>query len=283
MQKFALFDSSYDIKNSTQYTLSIQLSLNGLSFSIYNPESNQHIALKHYKIKEDLLKDDYHKSIRDILKKDVDLNAEYKNVRLLYCSDKNTLIPTPYFDKNLLKKYFEFNHIMDDLDEIHFDKIECINAYNIFTLPNQVAIDLTQQFKNVLFFHHATPFIENHIKNNTSKIGYKVFVKQNPSFFDLMVTKAKDLLLYNSYQHKTIDDIVFFILYVFDKYNISAKGTGLVLQSSIEDKEDLKSSLKTYIENVKHEETSNNFNYSNSFKKSILDQYINLFNLTNCE
>ena len=282
MHSIDCVDSAFDITNFSNYKLSIQVALNGLSFCIQDKLAKKFIALKFYPIKTDLLKEDFYKKVEDIINDDKELKGDFDSVSFMFCTNKCTMVPSIFFDINNLKKYFEFNQHMDDLDELHYDMINEIDGFNVYTVPNQIAIDISRKFPEVKFFHHATSFIKNNIKQNTSLIGYKVFIQLNYDFFDIIITKARDLILFNTFKYKNADDLVFFVCYIFNQFNLSFENVDITLQGNTLDPAEYENKLGEYFKNVKVERPLSSSMYSDTIKTEYRQSYHNLFNRLTC-
>ncbi|MFC2096458.1 DUF3822 family protein [Bacteroidota bacterium] len=282
MQDFAFNDETLDINLTQSYFLSIQVSVNGLSFCILDPVREKYIAFSNINFQKDLVLDDLYNVLEDHLHKNELLSKKYKHVKLIWLSHKNTLIPNVYFKKENLKKYFEFNQKLEDLDEIHFNKLKYIDAYSIFTVPNQVANIFIKQFPKISFYNQQAPFIENTFLKYHSD-SKKVFVNINYGFIDLIIIEKGKLLLYNNFAYKTDTDIIYFVLYVFDQFKLNTQDTELILSGHINKESKLYSKLNEFIGHIKFDKPTEDFAYSYTFKKIPQHSFINLFNLHLCE
>ncbi|MCK5169515.1 MAG: DUF3822 family protein [Bacteroidales bacterium] len=282
MQDFAFVDETLDINITQSYYLSIQVSLNGLSFCILDPVRNKYIALSHQNIKNDLTFNDFLNIIENIIKKDDLLSHSYKSTKLIWLSNKNTLIPKSYFNKENLKKYFEFNQKLNDLDEIHFKELKYVDAYSIFVVPNQIANMFIKQFPDLNFYNQQIPFIEHALFKYHSE-SKKVFVNVNDEFIDLSITENGKLLLYNNFVYRTELDMIYFIMYVFDQFNLNTENTELILSGFIDKKTSIYSKLKGFISRLKFDKLSDDLSYSYTFNQVPPQSFTNLFNLHLCE
>ena len=282
MQDFAFVDETLDINITQSYYLSIQVSLNGLSFCILDPVRNKYIALSHQNFENDLVFDDLLNTIENIIKKDDLLSRSYKSTKLIWLSNINTLIPDIYFKKENLKKYFEFNQKFDYLDEIHFKKLKYVDAYSVFIVPNQIANIFIKQFPDLNFYNQQIPFIEHALFKYHSELK-KVFVNVNDEFIDLSITENGKLLLYNNFVCKAESDMIYFIMYVFDQFNLNTENTELILSGFIDKKTSIYSKLKGFISHIRFDKLPEDFSYSYTFNHVPPQSFTNLFNLHLCE
>lgn len=282
MQDFAFVDETLDINITQSYYLSIQVSLNGLSFCILDPVRNKYIALSHQNFETDLIFDDFLNTIKEYIEKNDLLNHTFKSTKLIWLTNKNTLIPNSFFKKENLKKYFEFNQKLDDLDEIHYKKLKYVDAYSIFIVPNQIANIFIKQFPDLNFYNQQMPFIEHTLFKYHSELK-KVFVNINDEFIDMSITENGKLLFYNNFVYKTESDIIYFIMYVFDQFNLNTENTELILSGFIDKKTSIYSKLKGFISHMRFNKLSEDFSYSYTFNQVPPQSFTNLFNLHLCE
>ena len=282
MQDFAFVDETLDINLTQSYYLSIQVSLDGLSFCILDSVRVKYIALNHVNFQKDLIFDDLLDTIEDYIENNELLSYKYKSTKLIWVTKKNTLIPNSYFDQNKLKQYFEFNQKLDDLDEIHFNELKYVDAYSVFIIPNQIANIFSKQFQNITYYNQQIPFIEHALFKHHSE-NKKVIVNVNTDFIDLCIIENSKLLLYNNFAYKAEMDIIYFILYVFDQFKLDTQSTELYLNGFIDKNKSLYNQLYRFIKHLKFDKLSEEFSYSYTFNKIPSHSFTNLFNLHLCE
>ncbi len=282
MQNFAFIDETLDINLTQSYFLSIQVNLDGLSFCILDPVREKYIAFSNIKFQENLNHDDFYDVLEDLIANHNLLKLSYKYTKIIWLSKKNTLIPNSYFQKEDLKKYFEFNQKLHDLDEIHYTELKYVQAYSIFTIPNTAANIFVKQYSKVSFYNQQSPFIEYSLFKYHSE-AKTVFANINHDFIDLCIIENGKLLLYNNFTYKSDNDIIYFILYVFDQFKLNTQQTELILSGNFDKNSKLQIKLNEFISHIKLNKPSEDFSYSYTFKKIPKHCFINLFNLNLCE
>ena len=276
-------DETFDLNQTGNYHISIQAGLDGYSFSVLDPVRNKYILLKHYKFSDisdiTLLEDKIH----EIQQNDEFLSREYKSVLFSYQSPKYTIIPGPLFNKENLRAYFEFNQHLDDLDEILYNKLNNTDAYNLFIIPARLAGLVKRAFDNVRYYHQVTPFIENGLMQHGGKTFRRsVLVNLYGKYADVIVVQGEKLLLSNTFPWKTDQDLVYFILYVYEQLKLSGEDVPLVISGSIKKRSEAYELLKVYIKKVGFESRNDTFQYSYTLNDIDLHWFTNLFNLKLC-
>jgi len=243
---------------------------------------NKFIVLQHTLIQTHTTFDDYLDNIEKLIESTDLFHHQYKKVKLVWISNKNTLIPSSLFNTDNLKKYFEFNQKLNDLDEIHYTELKYANAYSVFTIPNQIATIFTRLYSNISFYNQQTPAIENALfKYNSS--DFKVIINVENEFFDLTITQKGKLLLYNNFIYKNEIDMIYYIMYSFEQLQINPESIDVVLSGILtkNSKEYIK--LKEFIRHIRFEKHSEENSFSYTFNKIPSHHFTNLFNLNLCE
>ena len=282
MPDIDLIDKSLDKENTRNYHLSIQADLNGFSFCILDIAKKIYLGLRHYQLKDVYHTENYVDKLTEIFKEDNLLNKQFKSSSFVYLTQKSTLIPESFFDKSNLKAYFEFNQSLNELDEINYNFITEINAYNIFTVPNNIVNEVVNRLKNVNLFHQATPFIKSIFKKDIKTESECVYVNMNNKFIDIGVAVENRLLLYNTFQFQKETDLLYFVLYIYNQLNLDTRKSRLFISGEQSDKTQYYNELKKYITAVKYLEPVD-FLFSDVLKKYDKYKFLNLFNLVSCE
>ncbi len=278
-----LIDETLDINQTKNYHISIQAGLNGYSFLILDPLRNKYILLKHIQFPDGMTPVMLEDKIAGIHKNDEFLAREYKSVYFSWQSPKYTLIPGPLFKRDCLRSYFEFNQVLDDLDEINYNALQGIDAYNIFVIPSELSNIIYRSCKNVTFFHHVTPFIEHCLINHGGKDHMATVVANTyGNNIDVAVISGEELLLCNTFPWKEDSDLIYFILYVYDQLKLDTAGVPLFLAGEISRKSTVYDLLKSYIGKIRLEKQSEHFTYSYTFNETDHHRFLNLFNLKLC-
>ncbi|MBN1116101.1 MAG: DUF3822 family protein [Bacteroidales bacterium] len=243
------------INNIKNQEISIQASLGGFSFCINNSESGECLAFRNYKFENTLLEDELIRKINKITDSENFLANDFNKIRITYFNQSSTLIPEEFFDVNNLRKYFEFSQSLEDLDEIHYNKISEITLYNVFSIPNY----LTEIFytlypnKNIEFTHQASKLIRLglslHAKNNTC-----IIISLNSHFFDLVVFEDGELALSNSYQYANDSDFVYFFLYAMKQLKINNEEQEVYVLGEMMNDKNITKELSKYTKKIIHPE-----------------------------
>ncbi len=233
MQNISLFHESFNLRKLSSYLLNIQVSEEGLFYTINDSVRKQCIAVvaNEYENKAESLIDKF----QSIVKSDVYLNKHYKAVNFFLVSDKLTLVPADFFDKKYIKDYFKFNHFLKPDEEVHFAYIEEIKAYLLYAFPSVLINFLVNHFPEIRFFHSAYPFIKNifRIDADASEIFETVGLNFSENFFEIFIVKKQKPVLYNNFSFNTPEDALFYIAAILNKISANTKRISMFAQGDI--------------------------------------------------
>ncbi len=281
MDNIRLIDESLDPINKPFYHLSIQASLDGLSFSIFDTRARKYLALNHISIGNDVPVFKYPEHLNKVISEDDLLKGDYKDIFCIWENSRTTLLPSALYNKDNLKTYFEFNQVLEDLDELHADHLDPLDAYLIYPIHHEIANTFIRFHPRIKFFNQATPFIDYCLKGINDH-GTKVYANFQEKFFDILVFDGSSLLLHNSFLYRNEKDIIYFVLHVYDKLKLDTKETGIVLSGLVNKDPGTMGIIKKYIRSVQLASPDDQFQYSANINTVLARQFINLFNLYSC-
>ena len=281
--EFEFLDETIDLNSTSNYHLSIQLGLDGFSFSILNPESKKYIALKNYpnlNANSEIITLDW---IKSILKEDEFLNRNFKSVAVIFVTSNSVLVPDPLFKKENLKDYFDFNLDLPESQSIQNTKIERADSWSLFPVQTDILDILKEKFLNLNVFHQSAPFINNILSNtkNTDE-STQANVHLYGKFFDLAVIDKQKLQLYNCFSYRHVNDLLYYILYVFDQLKLPAESTTLQLSGKVTRQSSFFENLRRYVKKVDFAKRDPFYKYSYTFSKVPEHTFSNLLNLYPC-
>ncbi|NJK86852.1 MAG: DUF3822 family protein [Bacteroidales bacterium] len=252
----------------------------GVSFVFWTNRLKNYVAFKKYRL--DKVKDPENliDRLEKIFNEDNLLDKPYSSTSFIFLTQKSTLVPSEFFDESKIKDFFEFNQTLDDLDELNYNYIPAIDAYNIFAIPNYIANHVYDKFRNIKFYHQATPFIQSLVNGFEEQNG--VHINLNHDFFDIGVIENSALKFYNTFKFLNDTDLLYFIMFVVNQLKIDIQSSLFTVCGESVDKPVLIEALNKYLPNLSYLEPVYP-DFSDIFKKLSCHKYFNLFYLANCE
>ncbi len=278
----SLVDNNFDKNITTSYFLSIQLALDGFSFCVLDPISNEYIQFYSRQLS-------LNENIFDILCQEIKdnptLGYSYQKVFILYNSKQTTLVPDALFQKDKESTFLNFCFQNKNSEEHLFfnNKIRMADSYCVYSIPKRIITELHMHFSNLYFFTQTAPFIENALLNTTNDaLHYHVHINIQDSFFEIIVTTGNDLIMHNNFKFKDKKEFLYFVLFVFEQLKLNTHLTNVFLSGLVSKNDEIYSLLKRYIKHVKVNSETRHFKFSGIFKNVPLQNYLNLFNIPLC-
>jgi len=243
-------DKSLESDHFKKLILSIQLKLDGFSFSILNDELNKIVAIVDYKLEDVKHPLQLLDGIKEIYKDSSLLKMNFHKIKVSHVNSISTLVPVALFDDDNLRSYLEFNHKLLDNEYLTYDIIdseEIANIYSPFTVVNNFFFEKYGEF---IYKHFSTVLIENFIEQSNSNQDLKMFVHVQGTQFEIVVVENKKLILYNSYQYLTKEDLVYYILFVAEQLKQNPEDFDLELFGEIEPYSEIYALIYKYVRNV---------------------------------
>ncbi len=247
-----LRNSETDSLNPEDNYLSIQLSLDGFSFCVYNKIQNKIEAVGIYEF--DNLNGSPYKQlecIKELFIKEKLLQLNYKSVFVSHFNNLVTQVPQPLFNKKKLAQYLQFTVKVLENDFIAYDELEnseIINVYIPFVNVNNFLLDTYESFD---YKHSSTVLIENLLNQYKNLDGSFCFVNVTAHNFEIVVIKNKKLELFNFFSFTCKEDFIYYILFTAEQLNLNPEEFELILMGDIEKESELYDIVYQYIRNVK--------------------------------
>lgn len=250
VEPLKLTNNNLVLSNQNDYTLSIQISLDGFSFCLHNNTIESIETLNHYPFKV-LTPEAILSQVKTIFKDEPLLNKTYNKVSVCHINNLSALVPKSLFDKAHLKNYLEFSVKTLENDFFDFDEIEIIDAVNVYIPYVNLNNFFIDQFGSFTYQHISSLLIKQLIGQNGLSTDSQMFVHINNSHFEMVVIKSQKLQLYNTFSYQTKEDFIYYILFVAEQLGLNPNEFNLYLLGNISRTDNLYTMAYKYIKNVK--------------------------------
>ncbi len=170
-------------------------------------------------------------------------------------------------------------------EDVKYDAIQIkqISAYQVFAYPSFYESLLNQTLREYKMIHFSVPMIESLlIKNKNKIIGKKVFLHVRNNYIDIVILEEDGLLFYNTFEYVTQEDLLYYLLYVFENQKLNPEEVPLVITGNIEKTSQVFELIKTYIRNISFGARIEAFSYSYLFDTMPKHQQAYLFDAFLC-
>jgi hypothetical protein len=282
MLQFELLDETLDLNKTPYYHLSIQASLDGFLFAILDPGRSKYLGIKGYHFDASTDPDLRYQNIQGILDADPFLQRTYQGVSCIQVESRSTLLPAALFDRDHLKLYFEFNHVLNDLDELHYNYLKPADAYLVFPIFSEITNLYLKRWLNIRFYHQATPLADLLLSPDVPREKL-VAVNFNPGHLDILAVGSGKLKYLNNFKFRSEEDALYFMLFVYDKLGLDQETTPLLISGEMDKFTQQPSRLKRYFRKLSFQTAPSGFQYPPSFQKVQEHSLLNLLRIYRCE
>jgi hypothetical protein len=274
--KFATMSINATITEKKYKKLSIQVSLTGLSFCVFDTLNNVILTVKEIQF------DTFHKATKieelfgDAFRSNLELNDSYDEILVIHNNNLSTFVPEPLFDENFLGSYLQYNTKVFDTDFFAFDEIphyQMNTVYIPYVNINNFFIDQFGSFN----YKHANSILVNKLLDASKNIDdKKMIVNFNTGHFEIIVVQNQKLLLFNSFDYQTPEDFLYYLLFTAEQLNMNPENFKLELLGTITEDDGFYQLAYKYIRNVSFYDVTN-LQKSNSFSTAQNQKHFILF------
>jgi len=240
-----------DISKIERKQLSIQFSLDGFSFSIFDMDLLEFIVFDKYEFN---IVNNNPKELLSIIKKifveNSFLSLKFEKVLVVHQNNLSSFVPFPIFDEDNLETYIKFNNKIYNTDFIVYDYVVNQDMVSVFVPYVNINNFLIDQYGSFEYKHYSSILVENLLNNYSSKNKNHFFVNLSKNNFEIIVSNNKKLLLYNTFEYKTIEDLLYYILFTFDQLNLNVEEVEVELLGSVNLDSNFYNTLYEYVRNI---------------------------------
>ncbi len=277
-QACSFIDEAFDAKQTLNFRLIIEIGIDGLLVAVNERSKNKYIALENYTFQNVYGFDVVCELLDEIIKDSTLIKHKYGAVVCMVVNNLSTLVPNPLFEEDKKKLYLKFNTSLQGDDLIVVDDLKNLDAKNVFAIPYSLKGKLDHLFSKITYHHFSSPLIDSLLSQNKNKSNKKLFVHIQSSHFETIVIEDKNLLFYNTFNHHSAEDFIYYLLFVCEQLQLNPENIEVVLLGEVEKSSDIYSIAQKYIRNLKFGERFDSADYSYQLQTLPKHFYFTLFN-----
>lgn len=267
-----------DIDSFSKNSLSILITQDGLSYSIYDIDNNKMQALVSKQFSANA---NHCEEIRQFLIDEDVLAMQFYNVNIVYATKCVTIIPDVIFEENQAENIFALNRRIADDEKILYSKLPKSQTVIIFSAKKEIVELLDKLFVKYSILPQSHTFIESGLTR--TKISEKpnsprMFVQVFENFFEVLVIDKTQIANYNTYGYKSSNDILYFIVNTFEQLGLPQEECEVVFSGFIEPDDLAVIHLKKFVRNVYFESINRDYKYFYRFQEFAPYYFYNFIN-----
>nr|WP_302829840.1 DUF3822 family protein [uncultured Bacteroides sp.] len=236
-----------DFSKSEQYTLSIRLSTDGFSFSVFNPLNDGELSFYERDVEESLsLTANLKQTFREVEW----LNHTFRRVNVIMADKRFTFIPLEFFEDEQAETVFYHNHPQRENETVQYNILPKNNIVVLFGMDKSACTFLNEEYPNIKFYSQASPLIEFFATKSRLGNSRKMYAHLRKDAIDIYTYERGRLLLANSFTCKEMNDRIYYLLYIWKQLGMEQERDELHLTGSLSDKDQLLPELRKFIRQV---------------------------------
>lgn len=264
--------------------LFILIGQESLQYCILDTEKNTFIALTDFRLPSSpKSKEVFYAEISQLFSEEEALKKKYPAVVIGLDSAVHTLVPAPLYDADQNKKYLEFNFGPADNGSLRVDRLEEIDAFNIYGTPQGLLDVVVNHFGEAALIHRSSALLKAiyHYQNiHPARAG--IFLNIREQFIDLVSMEGGRLAFFNSYACSSKEDVLYYTLYALEQLSRQPENVQLLISGIIDGNSDLYRLLVQYIYQVSFTDRINLWEYSPLLGQLPSHRFLELYALALC-
>ncbi len=252
-------------ENNTSKTLSIQVSLNGLSFCIVSAD-HEVIALEQENFGLQFTPEQVLNRIKSTFDNNLTLKENFDTIEVMYQNDLYTLVPMSLFDENQASEYLKYNIKVLDSDFIAYDELDQHDMVMVYIPYANINNFFFDTFGSFTYKHSCTILVNSLLSKEKNKESSTVFAHMHKKYFDLVIIKNGKLMLCNTFKHDTKEDFLYYLMFTTEQMKLNPEEFELVLLGDIRKESEYYDIAYKYIRKIRFGDQLSNFSISEHVK-----------------
>ena len=243
--------------------LSIQVSLNGLSFCALSKDEKRILFFKDLLFPRKMSPQQVLQQIEKLYEQEAFLKEQQPEVIILFSNELYSLVPQVYFNEENASEYLKYNTRILETDYVAHDEIgdgKMVNVFIPYTNINNFFFDRYGAFE----YRHCVSVLAEEflIQNRFQTEGTRVYLNCFPGGYDLLVFQKSQLLLANTFKCTTAEDFIYYLLFTAEQLDLDPASFELMLLGRIKEHSDYYDIAYTYVKEIKFLNTSFGYIFS---------------------
>jgi hypothetical protein len=251
-------DQSFDLDRTNEYKLSIQVSLDGFSFSVVRVYDNRLVGLKNIPAKISTEKF-IARRFSEWVQSEEFFNHSFSDIEVQYNTGNFTLLPGVFFKEEKQNELAAMLFEQEVTSQVvsNFDEISEIQF--LFTLPVDLYGEITSKFGNCNIIHPVAALAKKYPSGFAEGEKSALLCFSKNSFILLLFSEDK-LLLTNRFYFSHANDVVYYLMAVLNQHKVRPADTKISLSGEIIHGSQPENLLREYFSKIEFWQPTNPMN-----------------------
>ncbi len=274
----------FDLDAIADYQLFLSIGRDGLRVAVMDINSKYLVFLEDYQFNGNLRSEDLVAGLSRIFESHLFLKANFWNgVNVSLRGDLFTLIPNEHFEEKASLKYLKLLGEVPDDTYIYHSNQNSLDAKNVFVVDKELASwlqDMVYPSCKIYFTHQTSALIEGIFQNNSGTYPVQMHVHVERDYLTIIVNRNRVLELCNTFQYKTAQDFIYYVLFIIDELRLDPRTCKLNLYGHINMDSAIYELVYKYIKEISMlKEPLKKINFSSNFDTFPYYKYFDLLSM----
>jgi hypothetical protein len=228
-------------------SLIIELSSSLISFCELQSTQNKPLFICHYPI-DNTLNDTLEQQLVNAVKHFQFSKKQYEHVSVNYFTHQFTLCPNAFYSSDNSRSMLEFN-TGPTLNKLILNDDINPDIKLIYSIDESLKSSLGQIFPHHTLKHTLT------VLSKLTLVSEELAREQailaiHSTYIEVVLKHNQKLLLANQYPAKTQEDILYYVLFILEQYQLNPLTTNITITGNVDSNSELIRSLKKYIKHI---------------------------------
>jgi hypothetical protein len=273
-------DDTFEVDHLHEYTLSMQISSTFFRFCVVDGTKNRCLMMEDFQFEKNLPPTQIVEQLEAIFDENAVLKAGFwQKIKLSVKNIKFSLIPTALFSEENAKKLLDLNCDFKEDEDVFFYKHRANDTVNIFAAERIIISWFKKMYPNkqIDIIHHTSLLIEGILKDQNKVENRCLYVSVENGIVTALLKKGQTLEFCNNFHFKTPNDLVYFILFIYQELDLNPEQIPIVLMGDITQQSESFTKLYKYIRHIHFGERPNNLRFGYKFDEVNDHSYYDLF------
>jgi len=262
-------------KSEKGKALSIQVCLSGLSFLVLDSDNDVVIDLIEIPFEKKYTPQELLDQLTHSFNTNEVLQHSFTKITVIHDNEMMTLVPSAVFEEEHLSDYLKYNAKIFKTDFITYDVIKSDDIMVVYIPFVNINNYIFEHFGSFEYKHCTTVALDRILQMQKNSSDQSMYINVNATYFDLVVTQQKELLLYNRFEYQTKEDFIYYVLFTAEQLGLNPEHFECTLMGSIKKDDLLYTMAYKYIRHVSllspekmrysQDNSTKNFTLLNSF------------------
>jgi hypothetical protein len=248
--KITMSTANATILEKKYKNLVLQISLTDVSFCIKDTLRNKIEVVKSFTFDNKTTPLDIESSLSQVFTEIPELEGPFDEVLVLHNSNLLTFVPTVLFDEQYISSYLQYNAKVFASDFFTHDIVSNYEMNTVYIPYMNINNMLIDRFGSFDYKHSFTILVKNLLDSAKNIEEPQLFVHCQKNNFQIIAIKNQQLLLFNTFEYKTEEDFIYYVLFTAEQLHLNPETIQLKVFGDIYVGSDLYNIAYKYIRNV---------------------------------